>query len=56
YIRVSDFKKNTADDLREEIKEMEREGLRSLVLDLRWNPGGLLNASREVCELFLPKG
>ena len=29
--------------------------MKSLVLDLRWNPGGLLSASKEVCELFLPK-
>lgn len=56
YIRVSDFKKNTAEDLRERLEEMEGKGLRSVILDLRWNPGGLLNASREVCELFLPKG
>lgn len=56
YVRISDFKKNTADDLRQAIHEMEGQGLRSLVTDLRWNPGGLLNSSREVCELFLPKG
>jgi carboxyl-terminal processing protease len=55
YIRISDFKKNTADDIRKNIERLESEGLRSLILDLRWNPGGLLTASREVCELFLPK-
>ncbi len=55
YIRVSDFKKNTASDLRKRLRRFEDEGMKSLVLDLRWNPGGLLNASREVCELFLPK-
>ena len=56
YIRISDFKKNTADDLRRHLKDFEKEGMKSLILDLRWNPGGLLNASREMCELFLPKG
>lgn len=55
YIRISDFKKNTADDIRKRLKDFEREGMKSLVLDLRWNPGGLLNASREMCEIFLPK-
>lgn len=54
YIRISDFKKNTSEEIRKEIEKMSS-NMRSLVLDLRWNPGGLLNASREVCELFLPK-
>jgi carboxyl-terminal processing protease len=56
YLRVSDFKKKTADNIRDTLKDFEQDGMRALVLDLRWNPGGLLNASREVCELFLPKG
>jgi len=56
YLRISDFKKKTADDIKKTIKEFEQDGMRALILDLRWNPGGLLNASREVCELFLPKG
>ena len=55
YIRIHDFKKNTADDLANEIKELRDEGMRSLVLDLRWNPGGLLNAAKDVSELFLPR-
>ncbi len=56
YIRISDFKKNTSEEIRKEIDKLSSEGtMRSMVLDLRWNPGGLLNASREVCELFLPK-
>ena len=55
YIRISDFKKNTAGDLRKRLKGFEDEGMNALILDLRWNPGGLLNASREMCELFLEK-
>lgn len=55
YIRVSDFKKNTAEDLRRDLESLLDKGMRAMVLDLRWNPGGLLNASREVSELFLPK-
>lgn len=54
YIRISDFKKNTASDVRKRLKDFG-EGMNSLILDLRWNPGGLLNASREICELFLAK-
>ena len=55
YIRMKDFKNTTADDLRKELKKFQKEPFSALILDLRWNPGGLLNASREVCELFLPK-
>ncbi len=55
YVRISDFKKNTSEEIRKEIEKLLSQGMRSMVLDLRWNPGGLLNASREVCELFLPK-
>jgi carboxyl-terminal processing protease len=56
YLRIGDFRKKTAEDIRDQIKDFEQDGMRALVLDLRWNPGGLLNASRDVCELFLPKG
>lgn len=56
YIRVSDFKQNTAQDLKKKLKEFLKEGMTGFVLDLRWNPGGLLTASKDVCELFLPRG
>ena len=55
YIRISDFKDNTAEDLAKAVSRLLKEGMTSLVLDLRWNPGGLLTASQYVCELFLPK-
>lgn len=55
YISISDFKRNTADDVKKRVKEMKKQGLNGLIIDLRWNPGGLLNASQELCELFLPK-
>jgi len=55
YIRISDFKDNTAADLERDIKRLMKQGMTSLILDLRWNTGGLLTASKEVCELFLPK-
>lgn len=54
YIRITDFKRTTADEMRKWMKELEGQGMKSLVLDLRWNSGGLLNAAPEVSELFLP--
>ncbi len=56
YIRLADFKKTSAEDLHKHILQLEEDGAESLILDLRWNPGGLLTAAREVSELFLPKG
>lgn len=55
YVRISDFKKNTAKDLKSAIESFKEQDFQALVLDLRWNPGGLLGASRDVSELFLPK-
>ena len=55
YIRISDFKRNTGEEIRDAIKDFEKDHLSGLILDLRWNPGGLLTSSREVCELFLEK-
>jgi carboxyl-terminal processing protease len=56
YIRLADFKKTSADDLQTHMRDLQEQGAESLILDLRWNPGGLLTAAREVSELFLPKG
>lgn len=53
YIRVSDFKQTTAQEIARHLKDLQEKGMKSLVLDLRWNPGGLLSASQEVAQLFL---
>ncbi|MCK4349702.1 MAG: S41 family peptidase, partial [Candidatus Krumholzibacteria bacterium] len=53
YIRVSRFAKNTAKELNEVMVDFERRGMNGMILDLRSNPGGLLDAAREVSELFL---
>lgn len=55
YVRISDFKDTTAEDLGEQLEEFLDAGMTALVLDLRWNPGGLLSAAPQTCELFLPK-
>lgn len=56
YVRISDFKDTTAKDIKKALNEFLDKGMKGFVLDLRWNPGGLLTASKQVCELFLPKG
>jgi carboxyl-terminal processing protease len=56
YVRLTRFAKDTAAELKEAIRRMEKEGMKGLILDLRGNPGGLLQQAFEVGELFLPKG
>ena len=56
YIRISEFQENTPRDLDAALKKLKDENMNGLILDLRNNPGGLLNVSVDVSERFLPKG
>jgi carboxyl-terminal processing protease len=56
YIRVTAFGRHTTEELREAVKQLIDQGLQGLVLDLRFNPGGLLTSAIEVCDLFIAKG
>ncbi|MCK4865979.1 MAG: S41 family peptidase [Gammaproteobacteria bacterium] len=60
YIRISAFQERTGSDLRKAISKLKkannRKDLKGLVLDLRNNPGGLLNAAVEVSDAFLEGG
>lgn len=56
YIRLVEFQENTPKDLMEAVQGLKAEGMDSLILDLRNNPGGLLDVSVEAVEVFLPKG
>ena len=59
YIRISNFQIHTVDDLSKALVKLENENnnmLKGLVLDLRNNPGGLLNAAVGVSDLFLDEG
>jgi len=57
YIRVGAFQDNTVSQLWATIERLRKEaGLEALILDLRFNPGGLLRSSAEMTELFLTKG
>jgi carboxyl-terminal processing protease len=56
YIRVTQFGDSTGDDLEAALVQLKKQGLQGLILDLRWNPGGLLDQAVAVCEKFLPRG
>ncbi|HUT78562.1 MAG TPA: MXAN_5808 family serine peptidase, partial [Polyangia bacterium] len=56
YVRIKDFQGNTTADLARHLADLSRQGARALVLDLRNNPGGLLEAAIDVSDLFLDQG
>lgn len=56
YIRLSQFSEPTARELEEALDQLEAEGMEGLILDLRFNPGGLLTSAIDVCAQFLPAG
>ena len=56
YIRISEFQENTGHDLEQTLKKLELQKMEGLILDLRNNPGGLLDVSAEVAEKFIPIG
>jgi carboxyl-terminal processing protease len=56
YLKVSSFQKTTAADLEAALRRLDAAGMRSLVVDLRGNPGGLLSAAVDVADLFLERG
>jgi carboxyl-terminal processing protease len=56
YIRLSEFQENTPKDLSEALKKVEAENIKGLVLDLRNNPGGLLDVAVDVAGKFLEEG
>ncbi|MCU1246794.1 MAG: carboxyl-terminal protease [Acidobacteria bacterium] len=56
YIRIKDFTATTVRELDEAIEKLQGEGMQKLVLDLRGNPGGLLDAAVGVGDHFLDKG
>jgi carboxyl-terminal processing protease len=56
YVRIPAFQKTTARDLETALWDLHAKGMRSLVLDLRGNPGGLLTASVEIADKFIADG
>jgi carboxyl-terminal processing protease len=54
YIRLIQFNEPTADELAKALDDLEKKGMQALILDLRNNPGGLLNSAVDVCAQFVP--
>lgn len=56
YIRLNNFTPDAGKEVRHALVSLKESGAKSIVLDLRENPGGLLNEAVNICNLFLPKG
>jgi carboxyl-terminal processing protease len=56
YLRLSQFNGNAVENLAEAIRSLSHQGAESFILDLRNNPGGLLQAGIEIARLWLPQG
>ncbi|MFM7151056.1 MAG: S41 family peptidase [Gemmataceae bacterium] len=56
YVRLTSFARNTYRDLENVIASLKRQGIKGLVLDLRFNPGGLLDVAIKVSDLFVDDG
>jgi len=56
YIQLTDFTPDAGKELRQALISLKEKGIKNLILDLRGNPGGLLQEAVNICNLFLPKG
>lgn len=56
YIFLSGFTEGACKEVTQSVRELKRQGARSLVLDLRGNPGGAVNEAVDIVNLFVPKG
>ncbi len=56
YVRITEFSGKTYSTMVKVVKEFKEKGIKGIIIDLRGNPGGLLNEVVEVCRLLIPEG
>jgi C-terminal peptidase prc len=56
YVRLTQFAPDTASELLEVVKQLKKDGMKGFVLDLRFNPGGVLPGAGAICSMFIDDG
>ncbi len=56
YIRITTFDLQTADDFNKAYNDLKNQGMKGLVIDLRYNPGGIINSTVDITDKFLGEG
>ena len=56
YVRLTSFVENSTGDLKKAIESLQKDGMKALVLDVRFDPGGILKTVIEICDMFIDKG
>ena len=56
YIAINNFAANTYKQFKKELKKIEKKNIKSLIIDVRSNPGGHVQQTRDILELFIEKG
>jgi carboxyl-terminal processing protease len=56
YMYLTQFARNSADDMEKVVKQLSKDGVKGLVLDLRFNPGGLLPVAVAMCDMYVDDG
>ena len=56
YMRLTSFGRNSADEIHDSLEKLKKDGMKALILDLRFNPGGLLSAATAIADYFVESG
>jgi C-terminal peptidase prc len=56
YLHLSQFARNSATDMKKAVEKLQKEGVKGVVLDLRFNPGGYLDVAIDICDMFIDDG
>ncbi|MBQ3442245.1 MAG: S41 family peptidase [Selenomonadaceae bacterium] len=56
YMKISNFSENTGDEFKKTLADLERDGMKGLILDMRQNPGGVITSCVEVAQEIVPAG
>ena len=56
YIQISEFQSNTAEQFKAAVKDLQSQGMKSMIVDVRSNPGGLITSVVDILDQILPEG